>query len=193
VELLSPAAARRARLRARLALVALAASCCAIAPRAPAQDGDVEYAVKATYLYKFAPFVEWPAGTFAAATDPFVICVAGDDGVGDLVDEAARGQAIGSHPIRVVHRRAGDAETGCQIVYVAQRGVAAAAELERVRGRPVLTVTDGAGDAHGIVNFVVRDNRVRFEIDLAAAAQNRLAVSSKLLNLAVRVRPPPRP
>jgi hypothetical protein len=31
------------------------------APAARAQDTAVEYAVKATYLYKFVPFVQWPA------------------------------------------------------------------------------------------------------------------------------------
>jgi hypothetical protein len=55
----------------------------------------------------------------------------------------------------------------------------------------VLTVSDGpvVGNLHAVIAFAVVDNRVRFDIDLDAAAQNRLAVSSKLLNLAVRVRP----
>ena len=61
-----------------------------------------------------------------------------------------------------------------------------------MRGSPVLTVTDAATDAgaHGIVNFVIEGNRVRFEIDLNAAAENHLMISSKPLDLAVRVRQP---
>jgi hypothetical protein len=53
-------------------------------------------------------------------------------------------------------------------------------------------VTDARPDAraHGIINFVIEGNRVRFEIDLNAAAENHLLISSKLLNLAVRVRQP---
>ena len=70
---------------------------------------------------------------------------------------------------------------------------ATAARLEAVRGTPVLTVTDAArdGGAQGIVNFVNVDNRVRFEIDLRSAAVNHLEISSKLLNVASRVRPKP--
>jgi hypothetical protein len=54
----------------------------------------------------------------------------------------------------------------------------------------VLTVTDsGAGGGAGIIDFVVRDNRVRFDINDEAAAQNGLVISSKLLNLALNVKP----
>lgn len=163
------------------------------AARAQAQAPSVEAAVKATYLYKFAPFVEWPAGTFASPSDPLVICTVGSDAVAGLVDEAVRGQAIGGHPIDVLHLSAVPRQAPCHVLYVASRGAAAAAALGSVRGTPVLTVTDAAGDTAttGIVNFVVQDNRVRFEIDLRAAAENHLVISSKLLNLATRVSPRP--
>jgi hypothetical protein len=56
----------------------------------------------------------------------------------------------------------------------------------------VLTVTDAApSGVHGIVNFVLLDDRVRFEIDLGQAARNGIAISSKLLSLAVTVQPAP--
>jgi hypothetical protein len=55
----------------------------------------------------------------------------------------------------------------------------------------VLTITDSARNARakGIVHFVLRDNRVRFEIDEQAAAENGLVISSKVLGLAISVRP----
>jgi hypothetical protein len=161
--------------------------------RAFAQSSTIEYPVKATYLYKFAPFVEWPPGTFAAPSDPLVLCIAGVDPVGELVDEAAKGQTVGGRAILVVHQWTPAREARCHILYVASRGLPAQAALDSVRGTPVLTVTDSAHDprAQGIINFVVQDNRVRFEIDPNAAADNHLVISSKLLNLAVRVRPKP--
>ena len=172
-------------------IVALVVALCAVCPAVPAraQQASVEYAVKATYLYKFAPFVEWPVGTFATPTEPFVICIAGDDGVAALADEAARGQRVGAHPIVVVHLPAPGRQVACHVLYVAQRGAAGGEDLAAVRGKPVLTVTDGAGDAHGIIDFVVQDNRVRFAIDQTAAAANGLVISSKLLDLAVHVQP----
>lgn len=161
--------------------------------RAFAQASTIEYSVKATYLYKFASFVEWPTGTFASAADPLVVCVAGVDPVGDLMDEAAKGQTAGGRAIVVVHLSAPTRESRCHILYVASQGSPAAAALDKVRGTPVLTVTDTAREprAPGIINFVVQDNRVRFEIDQNAAAENHLAISSKLLNLAISVRSKP--
>ena len=65
------------------------------------------------------------------------------------------------------------------------------AYLARVRGKPVLSITDAADERkpRGTINFVVVENRVRFEIDLDMAAEHRLTLSSKLASLAVRTRP----
>ncbi len=61
-----------------------------------------------------------------------------------------------------------------------------------MKGAPILTVTDssmrGPG-SKGVIDFVIKDNRVRFDIDDQAAAKNGLNISSKLLSLAVAVRP----
>jgi hypothetical protein len=60
-------------------------------------------------------------------------------------------------------------------------------QLAAVQGLPVLTVTDSVSEpaAKGMINFVVADNRVRFEIDNDAALRAGIVISSKLLNLAI--------
>jgi hypothetical protein len=148
-----------------------------------AQD-SLEYAVKATYLYKFAPFVEWPERAFDTPASPYVVCVAGDDPFGPILDRATAGQSFGERPVMVRRTAISAPDAGCHTLYTASPEALAA-----VRGRPVLTVTDAArGDAKGIVNFVLQNNRVRFEIDLRQAADNGLPISSKLLTLATQVR-----
>ena len=58
--------------------------------------------------------------------------------------------------------------------------------LRSVREEPVLTVTDERlGAAGGIVHFVLRDGRVRFSLNPAAAQAAGLTLSSKLLALSV--------
>lgn len=149
----------------------------------------MEYAVKAAYLYKFAPFVQWPSFVFASPSSPFQLCVLGQDPFGSELDREVSGQTVNSHPVQIVRLQRVDAGSGCQILYLgASRGQTAAEALKAVRGEPVLTVADG-GDAEGaIIHFVVKDNRVRFSIDTSAAAANRVALSSKLLSLALAVR-----
>ena len=58
-------------------------------------------------------------------------------------------------------------------------------------GTGVLTVTEAeaAGQTDSIIRFVIDDNHVRFAIDVDAAAQNGISVSSKLLSLALTVNP----
>ncbi len=153
--------------------------------------GSLEYPVKATYLYKFAPFVTWPDSAFSAPNSPFVICVLGEDPFGPVLDQAVSTQRIGARALVIRRLERVDRGSGCQILYLgASRGQSEADALAAVRGAPVLTVTDAArSEPQGVIHFVVQDNRVRFQIDDQAAAQNGLMISSKLLSLAVSVRP----
>jgi len=159
------------------------------------QGASLEYAVKATYLYKFAPYVVWPNADAEFPGGAFTICVVGNDQLGTLLDRAASGQTIDGHPIAIRRLTAVTGNPGCAVLYAAGSDARAVATiLAAVRGMPVLTVTDAATDpaATGIINFVIADDRVRFEIDNHAAAADGLTFSSKLLSLAVHVTGEPR-
>jgi hypothetical protein len=156
------------------------------APCGAAGSASLEYAVKASYLYKFAPFVEWPPRAFATPDSPLRICVTGADPFGPALADAVRGQQIEGHPMIVEHPDAGSLGQ-CHILFVG-KGAAPAELLRAVAGRPVLTVTDRSrGVAGGMVEFVLLDGRVRFAINAAAAEASGVQISSKLLELAVKV------
>jgi hypothetical protein len=173
---------------ARLLLV-LALVLCGVAR---AQDSSLERAVKATYLYKLAPFVGWPEIAFNTPTAPLQLCVAGEDPFGTLLDKAIEGQRVGPREIEIRRIARVERSNNCHVLY-AGGGPAQSVEamLSVVRGTPVLTVTDGPlpPEARGIVHFVVQNGRVRFELDDQAAAINSLSLSAKLLSLAASVRP----
>jgi hypothetical protein len=174
-------------------MAAWVAACLVLVPASAVRaQGSLELAVKAAYLLKFPLFVEWPRPASSAAATPFLLCVVGEDPFRGLLDEAASGQRVGGRPV-VLRRLAWIVrESGCDMAYLTgSPAQSAAAALDAVRGTPVLTVTDAEryGGRTGIVNFIVQNNRVRFEIDDAAAAASGLVISSKLLSLAVAVRP----
>ena len=183
--------ARRAKsARWSAAALALAAGLCGALP-AVADGGSLELAVKATYLYKLAPFVSWPAEAYAGPGAPLVICVQGVDPFGPVLDRATSGQAVGPHPVVVRRLARLDARSGCQIAYVAGGAAQSQAQaLQAVDGAPVLTVTDEAQRPapKGIVHLVLDGGKVRFSIDAAQADKNGVAISSKLLALAVAVK-----
>jgi hypothetical protein len=154
-------------------------------------EPSLELAVKATYLYKLAPFVNWPAQTFAAPNAPLIICVQGADPFGALLDQATSGQAVAGHPVAVRRLARLDAESGCHIAFVAGGAAQSQAQaLSAVDGAPVLTVTDERrGPApKGIVHLLIEAGKVRFSIDAVQADRNGVAISSKLLALAVVVK-----
>lgn len=172
------------------ASVALALTC--LSPAAGADSGSLEYPIKATYIYKFVPFIEWPYRAFPSSSSPLVLCVAGEDPFGDLLDRVVAGQQVGERPIVVMRSATARRDGGCHIMYIGGSSAQSIeAALREMDGAPVLTVTDSARSetAKGIVHFVVQERRVRFQIDDAAAARSDIRISSKLLNLAVSIRP----
>ena len=149
---------------------------------------QAEYAVKAAFLSKFAFYVEWPPGAFGAGT-PLMLCVVGDDPFGNYLDEAVAGQQVEGRSMVVRRLKSVSRDSGCHIAYVGSEPRPGAVS-DALRGSPTLVVTDAQTTAAGgAIHFVLKDNRVRFTIDDEAAAQSGLAVSSKLLSLALAVKP----
>jgi hypothetical protein len=166
----------------------LLAALVAIAP-AHAQRRDLEGAVKATFLIRFASFVQWPAESFPDPADPVVICVARDRPFANLVEAAARNERIGARSVVVRQFDAPSASLGCHVLYVAYApGSGIAETLNLVAGQPVLTVTDERhGSTRGMVHFVLDAGRVRFRIDRDAVEAAGLNPSARLLNVALSV------
>ncbi|HZK99001.1 MAG TPA: YfiR family protein [Caulobacteraceae bacterium] len=168
----------------RLAVVL--ALLCPPAP-APAQTA-LETAVKATFLYKFAPFVEWPASQ-SVPSAPFAICVIGKDPFGSALDRAVNGQRVGARPVVVRRLSVAAPDSPCQIAYLGGSRTQSVREgLGLLRQAPVLTVTEDPSE-RGIVEFTSAGGRVRFRLDDQAAAEAGLTISSKLLGLALSVTP----
>lgn len=177
------------RSRARLALFTALAL---VAPGpATAQSKPLEIQVKAAFLPKFAAYVNWPPGAIGGPDDPVMLCVIGQDPFGRNLDEAAAGQRIDQRAI-IVRRLDGTGEAEhCNIAFLGGSARQSATAMQQaLRGKPILTVTDaGAGAERGMVHFALKDGRVRFYIDDALAARSNLAISARLLSLAISVKP----
>lgn len=150
-----------------------------------AETPSLEAAVKATYLYKLAPFVVWPTDT---STRPFSICVVGTDPFGKVLDDAIVGQGLGERPIKIFRVETIGPRSVCDIAYLGgSQSQSVANGLRAIRGAPVLTVTDES-ETPGMIDFVLQNGRVRFRVDQDATENSGLSVSSKLLGLALSVR-----
>ena len=151
------------------------------------QDDKAEYRVKLAFLYNFAQFIQWPAEAFHDPTSPLTLCVAGANPFEGEIEQALRGRTVGGHPVELKRLRPNDDPRACHMVFV-RTGEKKLAEklLAEVKGTSVLTVgeTKGFGDLGGVINLTLEENKLRFEVNLDAAQQTRLKISSKLLVLA---------
>ncbi|MDP2315771.1 MAG: YfiR family protein [Pseudomonadota bacterium] len=176
-------------LRPVVAAVALLLACAS----GEAHGQTREYALKAEFLERFTQFVDWPAETFPAPDDPFVLCVVGENPFGGLLEEMARAR-------RFEHRRgevryfadlddldALAALPACHLAWLSHAGKRTlAAVVRQTDGKPILTVGDtpGYAEAGFLVNFFLEGGRIRFEINHPAVERSGLAFSSQLLRLA---------
>lgn len=171
-------------LRLALLLAALLA-----AGQAPAQ-GASELQVKAAYLYQFGGFVEWPPRAFAGPDGVFSIGVVGADAMAAELERIVATRQIQGRQVAVRRLRPGQPLQGLQVLFVGAGETARLPEiLSPAHAAPLLVVTesDGALAQGGIINFVVADNRVRFDVALPQAERRQLRISSRLLGVARRV------
>ena len=178
--------------RVWLAIAFLLASLTASSAHAAQSDLQAsEASVKAVFLFKFADYVEWPDGAFATAQSPFTIGVLEADGLASELATVAAGRSIGGRPVVVRELHRGDALGDLNVLFVGgATGAAVAQVLEQLRGRPTLTVTESRDSAGGMINFVVVDGRVRFDVALRPVESNSLKISSRLLAVARKVERP---
>ena len=163
----------------------------------PAQIADeAEYRVKLAFLYNFAQFIQWPPEAFPGPSAPLLICVAGPNPFQGGIEQGLRGRQVGGHPISVIKLKSGDDLRGCHIIFVrASEKKAEARILTALKGASTLTVGESAGfaDLGGVINLTLDENKLRLEVNLDAATQTRLRISSKLLALAKIVKVDPGP
>jgi hypothetical protein len=145
-------------------------------------------AVKAAFLYRFTSYVAWPAEPSSSA--PLEIAVLGAPSVAEALAHLLPEQRVDGRPLQL--RAIDDVSQlgNAQVLYVG------AGPSERLRAivraldsRPVLLVGDqeDALRAGAVLNFVLVDRRVRFEVSLTAAARTGLVIRAPLLSVAHRV------
>lgn len=152
--------------------------------------GFSQYEVTAAYLFNFSKFVEWPEGTFAGATDPISICVLGENPFGTLLQDAVKGKQVNGREIVVREAPSISKISGCHIVFLASLGQEKLDQaLVELADRPVLTVSDArsVADRGAVIGLKLEDRRVRFEVNMTAAARAGLKLSSQLLKVAARL------
>lgn len=183
---------RRSPSRGRMLALALVAfvCCCAVKAEAPTRAQ-----LEATFLFKFLQYVDWPAKAFASAESPYVIGMVGNDPLGAALDATIAGEQFKGRRIEA-HRYSSVSQAGkCHVLFISSSEAARLPSvLDKLRGRSILTVSDIPDFAQrgGMIGFFDQDRRIRFQINVEAAQEAGLSISSKLLQLAQIIHSSPR-
>lgn len=167
-------------------LMVLAVSVC---PSSSFADrGQLEMRVKSAFIYNFTKYITWSDSGKTDTDSNLRICVVKDDEVFELVSETVGGKSTQGRIIEVLHLRDRTEASQCHLAYVLDSRLEEDWRQE-MGGAGLVTVGDGGGfvDKGGVFGFVIVNEGVRFEINLAAAEKKGLTISSKLLSLAQRV------
>ncbi len=157
---------------------------------APGQSPPAsEYQLKAAFLFNFARFVEWPAERSRSEGAPIIIGILGEDPFGEAFGPLLN-KTISGRPLAVRRFTRMEEIRICQVLFVSSSHRKQLPRILEEAGRTaVLTVgeTDSFAERGGMIQFLLEDNKVRFEVNVEAADKAGLKISSKVLTLARRV------
>ena len=168
-------------------LLLLTLLCAGVQAQVP---GLLERQVKAAYLYKFAGFVEWPDGSFARPDAPLVIGVAGADALAEQLEQSVAGHSINGRAVQVKKVRRGEPLAGLHVLYLGVLDKPVLQEmLAASRSLALLTVSDSdeVYAMGSMINFVMADDKVRFDVALKPVALAHIRISARMLLAAYRV------
>jgi len=173
---------------------------------------EQEYEIKTAFVYNFLKFIDWPkespnpeqdksAPNAAAQSQSNKIFMIGFVGSypfevanHTIKDKIVDGKKIDT--LLVAEKELKDpkllaqALSKCQVVFLsAEDKVDFQKILALIDEQPILTIGEQRGflEAGGILNFIIVDNKISFEINLIAVDKARLSIRSKLLRLAKRI------
>jgi len=168
---------------------------------------STEYQIKAAFIFNFLKFVDWPPDPNADPNSPIIIAVIGENPFAKAF-EPLQAKQVGDRQVlirtykgcqelkdsdgiaRFVDRPDLASIKACHILFVARSEKQHIKDiLKPIENAPILTIADMPGflEAGGVINFVLEDQKVRFETSARSAKRARLNIRAQLLRLATRV------
>lgn len=145
----------------------------------------LEYEIKATYLYNFAKFIEWPDGKFEKY--PIYLCVMGQESMVSNLKKLAKDKFVKNRPLEIRQTNSLDEARSCHILFIGAVETKNLPEiLRKLRLEKILSVGDIPDfiEHGGQIQFFVKENKVGFEINLPAVELTGLKIDARVLNIA---------
>ena len=167
----------------RFLLVVLLSS---LAGAITAQNTEQEANLKAAFIYNFTKYIDW--GRYDHGRD-FVIGIVGDSPITESLNEIARQNTVDNKRIAIKMIKSPSEIGDCDILFIPKKSRFSLNYLLEKAGPGVLTISEQKGFAEQgtAFNFVIINNRLKFEANLKAISAAGLKAGSQLLKLAIIV------
>jgi hypothetical protein len=140
---------------------------------------------QAVFIYNFTRLIEWPA---EYKTGVFTIGILGTSELYDEMKNYTNGKMVGSQTINTVKYNAIEFIGKCHILFVPFNKTK---DLEAIKNKIgnnstlIISEKKGALDNGAMINFVIIEDRLKFELKMSNATKIGLKIHSNLENMAV--------
>jgi hypothetical protein len=145
-----------------------------------------DYTYHTVFVYNFTRYIEWPS----AGNETVIGVQGGDKDAMAAFEKMAQSKSMGDRKYTVkVITKPEDAAT-CHVIFIPDKEsdkVTAYAQKYANSPKLIITEKDGLVKKGSMINFVVVDGKMRFELNQDAMDKSGLKVSSQLLSLAIVV------
>lgn len=148
---------------------------------------DINLRVKAVYVYKFAQYVDWPK---EFKTGDFIIGVLGDEKLYNEMQTTYSNKMIGNQTIKIKKYDAVANVEQCHILFISEKNSDKVSELaKKFKSKSTLIVSEKEGKMKdgAIINFVMRDTKLKYEVSKTNATKHKLTVGQSLTSIADKV------
>lgn len=155
--------------------------------RFPAGETIEEYSIKAAFIYKFTNYIDWNSHL---PGNEFVIGIIGPSPINKALVEIAKTKTVKDKKITIRQYNNPEDIGPCHILFISQKDSHTLDEiLAYTSAKGTLTISEKEGYAAlgTEINFILADNKLKFEANPKAINAAGLTASSQLLKLAIIV------
>ncbi len=153
-------------------------------------QGELEYKIKAIFLYNFSKYIYW---LDADTSENFKIGVFGDSKIIPPLREIAAKRTVSKRKIQIEYYTTLEDSIDCHILFIsASEEKQIKPLLQKINNKPILTVSEVPGFTNkgGAINFIIKEGKVKLEINPNALSRMGLFASAQLLRLAILTKEP---
>jgi hypothetical protein len=149
---------------------------------------DTNAKIKAVFIYNFTKYIEWPQ---SYKEGEFTIGIVGETPLYSELIKMTETKKVANQTLEVKKFESPSEVTKCHLLYICKDKSSNIADIiKKLKNNSTLLVTEenllmekGAG-----INFIIKDNRQKFELNKGNVEKYKLKISSNLEALAFTVK-----